>query len=86
MARAPELEEPTIDQRQALAIAANEYADVKFRSGSVGETAKAGLYETRHLNVGRVAPDIEGRDQNGKQFKLSDYRGKVVLLYFWSEY
>jgi len=66
--------------------AANEYADVKFRSGSVGETAKAGLYETRYLNVGRVAPDIEGRDQNGTQFKLSDYRGKVVLLYFWSEY
>ena len=25
-------------------------------------------------------------DQNGVGFKLSDYRGKVVLLDFWSEY
>ena len=33
---------------------------------------------------GRQAPDIEGEDQDGKRFKLSDYRGKVVLLDFWS--
>ena len=24
-------------------------------------------------------------DENGEPFKLSDYRGKVVLLYFWME-
>jgi peroxiredoxin len=29
---------------------------------------------------------MEGLDQDGRQFNLSDYRGKVVLLYFWSEY
>ena len=40
----------------------------------------------RHLAVGKEAADIEGKDQDGKQFKLSQYRGKVVLLYFWSEY
>lgn len=66
--------------------AVEEYADVKFRNGTVGETARSELYEMRHLSVGRVAPDIEGPDQNGTQFKLSDYRGKVVLVYFWSEY
>jgi hypothetical protein len=66
--------------------AANEYRDVKFRSGTVGETAKSELYAMRNLNVGRVAPDIEGKDEDGTLFKLSDYRGKVVLLYFWSEF
>ena len=66
--------------------AAEEYGDVKFRAGTVGEKAKSELYDIRHLGVGKVAPDIEGKDQDGKQFKLSDYRGKVVLLYFWSEY
>jgi peroxiredoxin len=40
----------------------------------------------RHLAVGKEAADIDGKDQDGKQFKLSHYRGKVVLLYFWSEY
>ncbi len=66
--------------------AAKEYGDVKFRSGTVGETAKSELYDIRHLGVGKVAPNIVGKDQDGKQFKLSDYRGKVVLLYFWSEF
>jgi thiol-disulfide isomerase/thioredoxin len=30
------------------------------------------------------APGIEGTDAEGKHFKLSDYRGKVVLLDFWA--
>ena len=64
----------------------NEYGDVKFRAGTVGETAKSELYDIRHLAIGKVAPDIEGKDQDGAKFKLSDYRGKVVLLYFWSEF
>jgi cytochrome oxidase Cu insertion factor (SCO1/SenC/PrrC family) len=31
----------------------------------------------------KPAPDIVATDQDGKEFKLSDYRGKVVLLDFW---
>ena len=30
-----------------------------------------------------LPPDIEGEDQDGQRFKLSDYRGKVVLLDIW---
>ncbi len=66
--------------------AAQEYGDVKMRGGTVGAQAKSELYDIRYLGIGKVAPDIEGKDQDGRQFKLSDYRGKVVLLYFWSEY
>lgn len=40
-------------------------------------------YKVTHLVVGCEAPDIEGFDQDGKKFRLSDYRGKVVLLPFW---
>jgi protein SCO1 len=29
-----------------------------------------------------AAPEINLTDQNGNQFKLSDYRGKVVLIFF----
>jgi peroxiredoxin len=50
----------------------------------VAGRAGAELFAIRHLGVGKVAPDIEGEDQDGKRFKLSDYRGKVVLLDFWS--
>ena len=31
-----------------------------------------------------AAPEIAGVDQDGKEFKLSDYRGKVVMLEFWA--
>ena len=36
-----------------------------------------------NLPLGKKAPDFTLPDQNGKQQKLSDYRGKWVLLYFY---
>jgi hypothetical protein len=36
--------------------------------------------------VGQLAKEIEGEDIDGKRFKLSDYRGKVVLLDFWGNW
>jgi hypothetical protein len=36
--------------------------------------------------VGLTALEIEGEDIDGKRFKLSDYRGKVVLLDFWGNW
>lgn len=41
------------------------------------------LFELDHLQVGQVAPDFEAVDENGVKFKLSDYRGKVVVIDFW---
>ena len=65
--------------------AAERYTDAKLPEGvAVAERAQAELFALRHLSVGKEAPDIEGEDQDGKPFKLSDHRGKVVLLDFWS--
>jgi hypothetical protein len=89
-----ELKEVDLDQagkeiETLFERAADKYADVKlsppFR-GTVGAKAKGELFEIRNLAVGQVAPDIEGQDQDGKRFKLADYRGKVILLDFWSQY
>ena len=38
------------------------------------------------LAVGMPAPDIEGEDLDGVSFKLSDYKGKVVMLDFWGDW
>jgi hypothetical protein len=77
-------------EREAESVferAARDFGDVKIpEEGTIGEKAEADLFEMRHLTVGKEAPDIEGQDQEGRRFKLSDYRGKVVLLDFWSEY
>ena len=33
------------------------------------------------LKIGDKAPEFEAKDQNGNTVKLSDYRGKKVILY-----
>jgi hypothetical protein len=68
-----------------LEQARQKYGDETLPGGdTVTERAKTQLFEIRGLGIGKHAPDIEGEDQDGKRFKLSDYRGKVVLLDFWS--
>ncbi|HEX5051880.1 MAG TPA: hypothetical protein VFZ65_08925 [Planctomycetota bacterium] len=67
--------------------AANEFGETKLPyDQTVGKTARSELHELRHLSVGKQALELEGQDQNGETFRLSEQRGKVVLVYFWSEY
>jgi hypothetical protein len=49
----------------------------------VVDEARLWQYELDHLQLGMVAPDFEAEDQHGKSFKLSDYRGKIVVLDWW---
>ena len=75
------------ESTQLLEEAADKYADVKTAfDGPVGRKAKSELFDLRHLFVGKEAPEVKGLDQDGKHFSLSDYKGKVVLLDFWSEF
>ncbi|HEX9792827.1 MAG TPA: hypothetical protein VGC54_02490 [Planctomycetota bacterium] len=65
-----------------------DYADVRWRQTTFGRIADAHLnpLSAADLAVGRKAPEIEGIDQDGKPLKLSDFRGKVVLLDFWGDW
>jgi peroxiredoxin len=53
---------------------------------TIGDVARGKLFEIRHLGIGQPAPEIAGRDVNGKEFKLSDYRGRVVVIDFWGDW
>lgn len=35
------------------------------------------------IEAGQKAPEFNGKDQDGKDISLSDYRGKKVVLYFY---
>jgi peroxiredoxin len=59
------------------------YGEVRDGRGPLAAQAKAELYEMKNLAIGKPAPEIDGEDLEGARFKLSDYRGKVVLLNFW---
>ena len=35
------------------------------------------------MKIGDKAPEILGKDENGKEIKLSDYKGQKLVLYFY---
>jgi hypothetical protein len=72
------------EARKLFEKIAAKYADVPYRgTKTYGSAATATLFELDHLQIGMIAPDFETSDENGAKFKLSDYRGKVVVLDFW---
>jgi thiol-disulfide isomerase/thioredoxin len=46
--------------------------------------AKQQLLELRARGLGKPTPEIMGIDLDGKPIRLSEFRGKVVLLSFWA--
>jgi len=38
---------------------------------------------TTILKPGDLAPEFIGKDQDGKTIKLSDFKGKKLILYFY---
>jgi thiol-disulfide isomerase/thioredoxin len=64
-----------------------EFAEARvwYDKRPLGAIATLELLEARNLSVGsvgKVAPEVTGRDHEGKPFALSDYRGMVVVLTF----
>jgi hypothetical protein len=69
-----------------LERADKEFADVKYGRGTIGDIAKNTLGALRNLGIGKTAPEISGEDIDGRPLKLSDFRGKVVVLDFWGDW
>ncbi len=70
-----------------------EYADVGLQSEgqtqsleTIGSAAERALYSLENLAVGKTAPEIQGKDLDSNPLKLSEYRGKVVVLVFCGDW
>ncbi len=66
------------------ATAAFEAVVQTYAGTKAEKEAKGNLNEIRNLQVGLKAPDISFTDLKGTAHKLSEYRGKVLLLNFWA--
>jgi hypothetical protein len=69
--------------RDCLEAVRGEYGELAHRGSTFGQVVERDFYELDHLQVGMAAPDFEADDENGVKWKLSDYRGKVVVVDFW---
>ncbi len=49
---------------------------------TLGAAAQIYLHEHNFLAIGRQASEIDGVDLDGNRFRLSDYRARVVAVYF----
>jgi peroxiredoxin len=60
--------------------------DPKIQETTSGKELKARFVAARTIQVGKQAPEFEQPDVNGKMVKLSDFRGRYVLVDFWASW
>ncbi len=74
---------------ELLSAAIKEAPDTKVGAGgrTISDLAGKQIEELKGITIvaiGKPAPDIASMTLEGKKIKLSDYKGKVVLLDFWA--
>ncbi len=79
--------ERVAEGRALLEKVQKNYAGItSSRDEEYAAVAAGQLFELDNLQVGKTPPDFEVTDENGVKFKLSDYRGKVVVIDFWGNW
>ena len=72
-----------IPEHKELRIKTLRELVTKFPDTPEGTRAKGYLFQEEQLAVGKPVPDFSTEDVDGVKFKLSDYRGKVIVVDFW---
>lgn len=58
----------------------------RVRATTLGRQVQKEIDGAKLLAIGQMAPDFTQNDVNGKPIKLSDFRGKYVLIDFWASW
>ncbi|MCZ4222553.1 AhpC/TSA family protein [Pedobacter rhodius] len=56
------------------------------RNSKLGKEYKATLEDWKNVGIGKLAPDFTLYNPDGKLVKLSDFKGKYVLVDFWASW
>ena len=75
--------DPRLVEAKAALTKLASYTDVKYGDKTYAEAAAGYLFALENLVPGRPCPDFGASDAEGVGFKLSDYKGKVVMVDFW---
>lgn len=79
-------DEPELMSRRLTLLrkAIIESADMEIEGAPVTQLIREELYVVTNLTKGRTAPQLAGVDSAGRPMRLSEYRGKIVVLLFWN--
>ena len=72
------------DEQHARVVAL--FDELKARHPDAADEIDGALRRVESFTPGRVAPNIVGRDTEGVEFELEDYRGNIVVLIFSGEW
>jgi thiol-disulfide isomerase/thioredoxin/cytochrome c556 len=77
--------QPTADEAEKLLDrAVKEFGDQPWQDGTIKAAAGQLLFVLRNLSVGKPAPEFASKGLDDKPVKLSDLKGKVVVLDIWA--
>jgi len=73
-------------QQKENTIQAFDLLSPELKSSSMGKQLDAFLMNDRKTAIGALAMDFTQNDPSGKPVKLSDFKGKYVLIDFWASW
>ena len=73
----------------ALKTVAKDFGDVEIalrpnKTETIAKAVEGQLFFLNNLTLGKKLPDVEVEGLDGKKVKISDYKGKVVVLDIWA--
>ena len=77
---------PPNKARSTMAMKLLNRLEEEYPDTPAAARARDCLYEIQSLQPGMKAPEIVGRDAEGKEIRLSQFAGQVVVLDFWGSW
>ena len=71
------------DEQQKATLAGYRKVSEAYPETKWGGRAGGKVFKQERLQIGMVAPEIVGKDVDGNDMKLTDFRGKVTVIDFW---
>jgi hypothetical protein len=71
------------DEQKKATLAGYKRVAAVYPATKWGGRAGGKVFKEERLQIGMVAPEIVGKDVDGNDMKLTDFRGKVTVIDFW---